>query len=125
MRQITHECYALVSLRAFRFLYGIYHNLILYVILAITYSAFLSRMGRTLCNCISLRIIALCYSTRSSASSFLMLRYFRSFVILLTFFQSAVKGNLLWRTMIHSIELVNLTVLPKYFQQLFCPSHMA
>ena len=114
-----------LSLRAFRFLYGIYHYLILYVILAIIYSVFLSRMGRTLCNCISLRIIAFCYSTRSSASSFLMLRYFRSFVILLSFFQSAVKGNLLWITMIHSIELVNLTVLSKYSQQLFCPSHTA
>ena len=45
------------------------------------YGACLPLMGRTLCNCIFLGINALRHSTRSSASSFLMLRSLRSFVI--------------------------------------------
>ena len=49
--------------------------------LPIVYSACPPQMGRTLCNCIFLGIIALRHPTRSSASSFLMFRSLRSFVI--------------------------------------------
>ena len=53
----------------------------IYLILPIVYSACPPLMGHTLCNCIFLGIIALRHPTRLSASSFLMLRSLRSFVI--------------------------------------------
>ena len=52
-----------------------------YLTLPIVYIHCSPLMGRTLCNCIFLGIIALRHSSLSSANSFLMLRSMRSFMI--------------------------------------------